>query len=438
MSADQAADLLGVRLQTIYAYVSRGLLTRTHHTNAGGHRTSGFDRTEVLRLVAERTRVRTGSLEVLVETDITLLDPKGALSFRGHDAVALSVRPFEEVAAIVWGVSSAPDDAAGWVLDTDRATLVRRVVAVLPDTSADVDRVRATVLALAGADEHRADVDLDHVTRVGRRAVAAGIVAVGEGASCTGPVAGRVLRALRARTPQGAAPTISGEPDPTLVEQAVNAALVLLLDHELAASTMAVRIAAGTGADPWLVLLTGLAALGGPRHGRSSVLVEQLLDEIGSRGVGPTLDRYASGAPGGTGPAGGSDGSGPAGSGGERLRGTGPVPPGFGHKVYLDADPRAEALLDHVARLDPQGWPLLEELLVAVSERCGLSPNVDLALAALVRAGRLRSGSGEALFALSRMVGWLAHASEEYPQGLRFRPRAIYTGDGPDASAGRS
>ena len=56
-------------------------------------------------------------------------------------------------------------------------------------------------------------------------------------------------------------------------------------------------------------------------------------------------------------------------------------------------------------------------------------PNVDLGLAALVQACGFRPGSGETVFALSRMVGWLAHAMEEYPQGLRFRPRAVYTGE---------
>lgn len=58
-----------------------------------------------------------------------------------------------------------------------------------------------------------------------------------------------------------------------------------------------------------------------------------------------------------------------------------------------------------------------------------MSPNVDLALAALVGVCGFREGSGETIFALSRMVGWLAHAIEEYPQGLRFRPRAVYTGE---------
>jgi citrate synthase len=385
VTADQAADLLGVRLQTIYAYVSRGLLTRSHRTNEMGHRVSVLALDEVLRLAAERTRVRTGSLEVLVETDVTLLDPKGTLSYRGHDAVALASRPFEEAAALVWAVP----DVGGWEpLDSDVA-VVRAAASALAAGATDADRVRAAVLALATDDPDRDELKPDHVVAVGRRAVVGGVAALGgEGA---GSVAHRLWGALGTspHSHEGVA--------------ALNAALVLLMDHELAASTMAARVAAGTGADPWLVLLTGLAALGGPRHGRSSVVAEGLLGAVRREGVG-ALDRYATEA--------GDVGI-----------------PGFGHKVYVDADPRAEVLLDHVARLDPGGWPAVEELLLAVSNRFGLSPNVDLGLAALVQACGFRPGSGETVFALSRMVGWLAHAMEEYPQGLRFRPRAVYTGE---------
>ncbi|HEU4332226.1 MAG TPA: citrate/2-methylcitrate synthase [Lapillicoccus sp.] len=375
VTADQAADLLGVRLQTIYAYVSRGLLARAYRTNEAGHRVSVLALDEVLRLAAERTRVRTGSLEVLVETDVTLLDPKGTLSFRGHDAVALSERPFKEVAELVWGTPTS----GSWDADPGQ---VAAAVAALGDAATDADRVRAAVLALATTDPDRTLLTSPHVVAVGRRAIAGGIAALGGRA--TGPVADRLWPALGAptHTAEGVA--------------ALNAALVLLVDHELAASTMAARIAAGTGADPWLVLLTGLAALGGPRHGRSSLAAEAVLRD----GVAG-LEGYAADQP----------------------------VPGFGHKVYVDADPRAEVLLDHVARLDPAGWSDVEELLLAVSHRFGLSPNVDLGLAALVRACGFRPGSGETIFALSRMVGWLAHAMEEYPQGLRFRPRAIYTGD---------
>jgi len=179
--------------------------------------------------------------------------------------------------------------------------------------------------------------------------------------------------------------------------EALRAALVLLVDHELAASTMAVRVAAGTGADPWLLLLTGLSALGGPLHGRASVLVGELL--AARAAGGDLLASYGASSP-----------------------------PGFGHTVYVDADPRAEALLDRVARLDPAGWPVVERLLLDVSASSQLSPNVDLGLAALGRALGFVPGAGETVFALARMVGWLAHGLEEGPHGLRFRARAVYTG----------
>ncbi|MFL6053504.1 MAG: citrate/2-methylcitrate synthase [Actinoallomurus sp.] len=40
----------------------------------------------------------------------------------------------------------------------------------------------------------------------------------------------------------------------------------------------------------------------------------------------------------------------------------------------------------------------------------------------------MRRGAGEAMFAIARTAGWLAHALEEYARGAPLRPRAIYTG----------
>ena len=400
VGADQAAALLGVRLQTIYAYVSRGLLTRTHLSNEAGHRVSVFERDEVLRLAAERTRVRAGSLEVLVETDLTMLDPRGALSFRGHPVGALVDWRFEDVAELLWtGAEPGSARSRCWAIDETDAEMARAVAAALPAAASDVDRIRSAVIALGAADPDRDDLGLDHVLAVGRRAILGGIASIpfrGKQIDAAiddtidDPVEARLWARLSARRPH------PGELG------ALRAALILLVDHELAASTMAARISAGTSADPWLVLLTGLAASGGTRHGRSSLLAEDLLRALRRDGA-KTLEQYA----------------------------VQPSVPGFGHKVYVDADPRAEALLDLVAALAPEGWSLLEDLLLAVSRSHRLSPNVDLALAALVVAGDLTPGAGETIFALSRMVGWVAHGLEEYPQGLRFRPRAVYTGDDP-------
>ena len=391
VTADQAADLLGVRLQTIYAYVSRGLLQRSFHRDGAGHRVSGFDRDEVLRLVAERTRRShrgVGSLDVFVETDVTMLDPKGLLAFRGVPVDDLLGHRFEDVAELLWSGDEVLPAGTAWELPEDDARVARRAAEALPAAATDVDRVRVAVVALAAVDPDRADLGREHVAQVGRRAIQAGVevIPLRQNAVGDAPLEARLWPRLTTRAPDAAG------------LEALRAALVLLVDHELAASTMAVRVAAGTGADPWLQLLTGLGALGGALHGRSSIGVEALL-AARRRGGPDTLTPDAA-----------------------------QPPPGFGHKVYVDADPRAEQLLDRVARLDPDGWPVVEQLLLEVSRRHGLSPNVDLALAALVHACGFAPGSGETVFALARTVGWLAHGLEESPRGLRFRGRAVYTG----------
>ena len=71
------------------------------------------------------------------------------------------------------------------------------------------------------------------------------------------------------------------------------------------------------------------------------------------------------------------------------------------------------------------------ELVGAAAERGMPAPNVDFALAALVRAHGLRAGSSATIFTVARIAGIVAHALEEYEHRLRFRPRASYVGPAP-------
>jgi citrate synthase len=189
--------------------------------------------------------------------------------------------------------------------------------------------------------------------------------------------------------------------------QVINAVLVLLADHELAASTLAARIAASVRADPYSVISTGLGVIAGGLHGAASEPVVSLLAEIGVPGREATVV-------------------------GERLRRRERIP-GLGHKVYRRVDPRAEILLDLVRAepMAPDRWEVVEGLLELLRARFDLVVNIDFALGAFVWAAGLDVGAAECLFAIARSAGWLAHALEEYDeQPLRFRPRAVYTGPG--------
>jgi citrate synthase len=187
----------------------------------------------------------------------------------------------------------------------------------------------------------------------------------------------------------------------------LDAALILLADHELALSALAARIAASAHADPYLVVLAGLAAQGGALHGAAGTAVERLLASIATADDVPAVL-------------------------GERLAGGEPLP-GFGHAVYTGRDPRADTLLDLLAaaRPDPARAAVLRRVLELAGRHEGPAPNVDLALGAIGDGLGLVPGSAEAIFAVARSAGLIAHALEEYPHRLRFRARATYVGPVP-------
>jgi citrate synthase len=169
--------------------------------------------------------------------------------------------------------------------------------------------------------------------------------------------------------------------------------LVLLADHELNASTFAVRVAASTGASLSACLLAGLATLTGPLHGGAARALSSSLDA--ARQTSPS----------------------------EAVRdwlGRGEPLPAFGHPLYPEGDPRAIAIMRHVK---------LSGMFLAVRKAAedvtGEPPNVDFALAALADAYALPRQAPFVIFALSRSVGWIAHALEQIAAGQLIRAPAM-------------
>lgn len=390
-----AADLLGVRRETVYAYISRGLLDRSHTVDANGHRASLLDLAQVQTLAERGRRTRAGSLELHLDTAITELDPEGRLLFRGIDATALATECSpERTAEILWQTG----ESGAWAPPDSLHEVVTHVHAVCPPGASPAARARIALgLLAARSAPHPADDPLTHAELVDAE-LAAAREAIVLGACALGPDGSGWQRDLAATVAHGLS---ESDPSPSTVDL-VRRALVLLADHELATSTIAVRAAAGTGATMPLALLTGAAALGGPRHGTASRLALDLWTRwLDDRSAAlPEIDRGAA---------------------------------GFGHKVYRGTDPRADHLLAELARDDPAVDHQIEALRLAVLQRTGLEPNVDLALAVLIQQHGLHPDAGEAIFLVGRLPGFAAHTLEERRQPLRFRPRAVYTGLSPHA-----
>jgi citrate synthase len=410
MTAAEAAAALGISRATLYAYVSRGMLSSAPaaEDTGGGAQSRRYAAAEVRRLArrkADGKRAGKVAQKVLdwgvpvLESSITLI-ADGKLFYRGQDAVTLARHAtLEEVAALLWAcparrvleASTAPISTAQWSawlkLWSGHSPLERALV-LLPAAAAQMPRIWA----------QGRDAQLETGAQLMRLLAAA----LSSAMPSNEPLHRQLAHAWGVRSrPQA---------------ELLRAALVLCADHELNASTFTVRCITSTGMHLFGAAAGGLAALGGPRHGGETVRVAALFDEAARA---DDLHRYLAG----------------------RLAadefGTTPKLPGFGHPLYPDGDPRARLLLDMLAQRAPVRSPMAEvdALAHAVAETTGARPTLDYALAAIERVLALPRGAAFTLFAAARVTGWIAHALEQNADGRLIRPRARYVGEFGDAAA---
>lgn len=401
ITASEAAARLGVKRETLYAYVSRGMLASER---APDGKTSTFDPAEVDAIRNRRHRRREGEVGTVVASGVARV-ADGSLAYRGRDVPALVAAGtgFEAVAELLWRVAGSgadggapgPGSAEGlpprpWRAEPELLAAVAAVRDASPPGIPAIDRLRVAAAVASGLDPLRHDRRPPAVARAGRRLLSAYVEALPlEGRPRRGAVADRLWPRLTTSRPHAERVAV------------LDAALVLLADHDLAPSTFAARVAASTRADPYSVVVAGLGALGGPLHGAASAAVHDLLARAEATGSA-------------------------AGAVGELLSRDRPLP-GFGHAVYRTSDPRQVVLAEAVRRAyagDPRLAVVEEVTDVARAGRDEL-PNVDLALGGLTFLARMAPGAGEVVFAVARTAGWLAHALEEYRESpLRFRPRS--------------
>jgi citrate synthase len=396
LTAAEAARRLGVKPATLYAYVSRGVLSRVR---APDGRTSLFGAEEVERLARRgRPRRPAGVADITIESAITEIT-SDSLRFRGLDATRLAVsRTFEEVAELLW-TGEFRSAREPWRARPAALAAGRAAQAALPAGTLPLERLQVIVPAMAATDPLRLQLDRSAVIAAGRNIIAGMVDCLPSELTSDPdqPVAGRLWSRLCAGGGLGRRPA------PGLM-RALSAALVLLADHELAASTLAARAAASVRADPYAVVGTGLGAMSGALHGGASLGAETLI----AAASGPEdVPRVVA----------------------ELLR-RGEKVPGFGHFVYRGGDPRAILLLDLVRRAAPKSGQLAvaDAVFAEVRHKSLPEPNIDFAIATLVRVAGMVRGAGEAIFAVARTAGWIAHALEAYSGPGPLRPRAVYTG----------
>ena len=424
LSTDEAAALLGIKRETLYAYASRGLVKGLPGARGRGRRY----RREDLEPLRERSAGPAASAlrfgEPVLETEITRMTPAGP-AYRGTLATTLVQEgvAFEAVAELLWtGVlpERAPSWAGAGTVGTAEAPArrvrsappasavpaaalpLRELARWLPPGSPPLAALALALPALAAADPMRFDAQPQAVMARARRLIpclAASFALVLDARRLPAALAaGDTVRALAIAL--GASPTRKAL-------DLLRATLILTADHELNTSTFAARVAASTGADLHACFSAAVAAFSGPRHGGASELVERLAQEAGTAARAATTV-------------------------GERLR-RGERLPGFGHPLYPAGDPRGAPLIERALALKPRGEAAKRlHTVLALAEAVqatGRPPaNIDVALAATCAALDLPLGLGPAIFAIGRSAGWVAHVLEQQQSTSVLRPRARYVG----------
>ena len=380
LTADEAIEKLGITRASLYAYVSRGLIHSQAAPKGGRERQYSAEDVERLRQKAEErkdpSKVAGRALHwgvPVLESAITLIDD-GHLYYRGHDVTELAqTRTVEEVAALIWTgtfdvalFASTPLHVIAGGKTREPLPFVNRAESVLPIVSA--------------RDPMAFDLRPRAVAQTGWRIV-------------------NLLASVAADTAE-LAPSVEEMLAPDRKSVAlIRQALILCADHELNVSSFSARCVASAGSNPYAVVLAGLAAVEGVKHGGMSSRIDAMLDDLQkSKDLRGALT--------------------------DRMRRGEPIY-GFGHPLYPAGDPRAAFLLESVRER------FCVRVAAAVEDLLGEKPTIDFALVALQRMLQVERGSALTLFAMGRSIGWIGHAIEQYARNEIIRPRARSVGPSP-------
>ncbi|WP_284640955.1 citrate synthase/methylcitrate synthase [Paenibacillus silviterrae] len=350
------------------------------------------------------------------ESSISLVDgEKGWLVYRGYWARELAqTSSFEEVAFLLWkGRLPNPEEAAQWKAQwkelRELPAYVRQLIDAIPSDRPMMSVVQSAVAAIGCGPEWPPTLE----QALTLTAIVPTIIAYRyrqlAGLSWTGPSAELDHTANYLYMLHGARP----QDDHV---RALDAYLVLAMEHGFNASTFAGRVIASTEAGMIPAASGAIGAMKGPLHGGAPSAVIELLEAMGSKEKAEAQIR------------------GILEQGGRLM--------GFGHRVYKTSDPRALALREVTKRV-ASGDPWFElalyveetalRLLEEYKPGRRLYTNVEFYAAAIMKAIGMPAELFTPTFTASRMVGWTAHILEQSANNRIYRPQSAYTGSFPSS-----
>ncbi|MGE0171349.1 MAG: citrate synthase [Oligoflexales bacterium] len=392
ITAVEAAELLKIKRETLYAYVSRGLVRSVGSRD----RESLYLRADILALLqtklARRGEIPPSSPAIhwgtpVLESSITNIKPGGPF-YRGYSALDLAEGgfSFENVAELIWS-GILPGEPRIWPIEKRKEKFAHG--------EADPIRNFISIVAneLLSLPHPRKEQTADQVVKEARYLISRLAYAIGPSlgkksayrSSKASPIAETILTGIGITDKHA--------------ERLINRALIVCADHELTASTFAARIAASTGAEYLACISTALGVFSGPEHGMTFIKVESMLRDIEAKKG--DLDKH--------------------------HRNLAEV---SSHLLYQSGDPRSKPIIEYVKNHFPKNKKITRiiDFLGNYGNKEPILPTMDVALLILTRALGVPSDLAPALFALGRIAGLTAHILEQCATGAMIRPRAKYVG----------
>jgi len=407
VSGAQAAALLGVKPQTLYTYVSRGVIQSVPTPNSRRHI---YLRADIEKLRSRpRARFPLGAAaasamyggDPIIPTSITEITPAGPC-YRGRLASELASCgvPFENVAEFLWTGELLDDEPVVW----DRELLppqVHRLALALGQSRASASIAHLFSLFALSIGLSRGSPS--ERLRSSSTVLAARQV-IQAFAGCFGYLSPRHAYS-QCRTAEPIAATVLracglARSDEKL--RMLNGLMVLLADHELSPATFAARVAASSGADLQSCLVSAIETSSGRRIAQVYDRTEDFLR--GAKSMAELVRRVRD------------------------LQAMGRVPPGFNQPIYPHGDPRAPYVFDLVRRASKPSRHLemVLSFLEEAESRFELKPRMEFGVVAVAQdLGFPRRAAG-GLYILARVAGWVAHVIEQRLSSALLRPRAKF------------